>query len=74
LATLPSAGTPAHVERKDWVLIPAEKLPVHSDPDEILALTAIVFFRSRADVENEEGQAEISLPLNVSLSSRDPKD
>jgi hypothetical protein len=33
LATLPGAGLPAHVKRKDWVLIPKGKSPLHSDVD-----------------------------------------
>jgi len=31
LATTPDAGLPAHVNRKDWVLPPAGKSPVHSE-------------------------------------------
>ena len=31
LATMPGAGLPAHVNRKDWVLPPAGKSPVHSE-------------------------------------------
>jgi hypothetical protein len=30
LATLPGAGLPAHVKRRDWVLMPAGKSPVDS--------------------------------------------
>jgi hypothetical protein len=33
LATMPGAGLPAHVKRKDWVLLPAGKSPLHSDRD-----------------------------------------
>jgi hypothetical protein len=33
LATMPGAGLPTHVKRKDWVLIPAGKSPLHSDVD-----------------------------------------
>jgi len=31
LATMPGAGLPAHVKRKDWVLLPAGKSPLHTD-------------------------------------------
>jgi hypothetical protein len=31
LATMPGAGLPAHVKRKDWVLLPAGKSLLHSD-------------------------------------------
>jgi hypothetical protein len=31
LATMPGAGLPDHVNRKDWVLPPAGKSPVHSE-------------------------------------------
>src|SRR3984893_16267099 len=33
LATMPGAGLPAHVKRKDWVLMPAGKSPLHADVD-----------------------------------------
>ena len=31
LATMPGAGLPAHLKRKEWVLMPKGKSPVHSD-------------------------------------------
>jgi hypothetical protein len=31
LATMPGARLPVHLKRKDWVLMPAGKSPVHSD-------------------------------------------
>jgi hypothetical protein len=31
LATMPGAGLPPHVKRKDWVLLPAGKSPLHTD-------------------------------------------
>jgi hypothetical protein len=44
LATLPGAGLPAHVKRKDWVLITNGKSPVHSDAHRDVALKGYCFF------------------------------
>jgi hypothetical protein len=38
LATMPGAGLPAHIKRKDWVLIPKGKSPLHSDVDRDVAV------------------------------------
>jgi hypothetical protein len=45
LATMPGAGLPAHVKRKDWVLIPKDKSPLHSDVDRDVAVQGYCFFR-----------------------------
>jgi hypothetical protein len=45
LATLPGAGLPAHVKRKDWVLMPAGKSPMHSDADRDVAAHGYCFFQ-----------------------------
>ncbi len=37
LATMPGAGLPAHVKRKDWVLMQKGKSPLHSDVDRDVA-------------------------------------
>src|SRR5260370_40829976 len=46
LATMPGAGLPAHVKRKDWVLMPTGKSPVHSDADRDVATHGYCFLRS----------------------------
>ena len=51
LATMPGAGLPAHVKRKDWVLLPAGKSPLHSDVDRDVAVRAYCFFQL---VENQQ--------------------
>jgi hypothetical protein len=45
LATLPGAGLPAHLKRKDWVLMPAAKSPVHSDAACDVAAQGYCFFQ-----------------------------
>jgi hypothetical protein len=45
LATMPGAGLPAHVKRKDWVLIPKGKSPLHSDVDRDVAVQGYCFFQ-----------------------------
>jgi hypothetical protein len=45
LATLPSAGLPAHLKRKDWMLMPAGKSPVHSDTARDVAAQGYCFFQ-----------------------------
>jgi hypothetical protein len=45
LATMPGAGLPAHVKRKDWILMPAGKSPVHSDTARDIALQGYCFFQ-----------------------------
>jgi hypothetical protein len=51
LATMPGAGLPAHVKRKDWVLIPKGKSPLHSDVDRDVAVQGYCFFQL---VENHQ--------------------
>ena len=51
LATMPGAGLPAHVKRKDWVLIPKGKSPLHSDVDRDVAVQGYCFFQL---VENQQ--------------------
>jgi DNA-binding XRE family transcriptional regulator len=46
LATMPGAGLPAHVKRKDWVLLPAGKSPLHSDVDRDVSVRGYCFFPS----------------------------
>jgi hypothetical protein len=45
LATLPGAGLPAHVKRKDWLLMPKGKSPLHSDVDHDIAVKGYCFFQ-----------------------------
>ena len=45
LATLPGAGLPAHLKRKDWMLMPAGKSPVHSDTASDVAAHGYCFFQ-----------------------------
>jgi hypothetical protein len=45
LATLPGAGLPAHVKRKDWVLMPKGKSPLHSDVDHDVAVKGYCLFQ-----------------------------
>jgi hypothetical protein len=45
LATLPGAGLPAHVKRKDWVLMPEGKSPLHSDAGRDVAVKGYCFFQ-----------------------------
>lgn len=45
LATMPGAGLPAHAKRKDWVLLPKGKSPVHSDADCDVAVKGYCLFQ-----------------------------
>jgi hypothetical protein len=45
LATMPGAGLPAHVKRKDWVLLSKGKSPLHSDVDRDIAVRGYCFFQ-----------------------------
>jgi len=45
LATMPGVGLPAHVKRKDWVLMPKGKSPVHSDAERDVAVQGYCFFQ-----------------------------
>jgi hypothetical protein len=45
LATMPGAGLPAHLKRKDWVLMPAGKSPLHSDVDRDVGARGYCFFQ-----------------------------
>ena len=45
LATMPDARLPAHVKRKDWVLLPAGKSPLHSDVDRDVSARGYCFFQ-----------------------------
>ena len=45
LATMPGAGLPAHLKRKDWMLMPAGKSPVHSDTARDVALHGYCYFQ-----------------------------
>jgi hypothetical protein len=44
LATMPGAGLPAQVKRRDWVLMPTGKSPVHTDADRDIAAHGYCFF------------------------------
>jgi hypothetical protein len=45
LATLPGAGLPAHLKRKDWMLMRAGKSPIHSDTSLDVALQGYCYFQ-----------------------------
>jgi hypothetical protein len=45
LATMPGAGLPAHVKRKDWVLMRKGKSPFHSDVERDVAAQGYCFFQ-----------------------------
>jgi hypothetical protein len=45
LATMPGAGLPAHVKRKDWVLMPKGKSPLHSDADRDIGTRGYCLFQ-----------------------------
>jgi hypothetical protein len=45
LATMPGVGLPAHVKRKDWVLMPAGRSPLHSDVDRDVSVRRYCFFQ-----------------------------
>jgi hypothetical protein len=45
LATMPGAGLPAHVKRKDWVLMPKGKSILHTDADRDVAVYGYCFFQ-----------------------------
>jgi hypothetical protein len=45
LATMPGAGLPAHVKRKDWVLMPVGKSSLHSDTARDIDVNSYCFFQ-----------------------------
>jgi len=45
LATMPGAGLPAHLKRKEWVLMPKGKSPVHSDAVRDVGMRGYCFFQ-----------------------------
>jgi hypothetical protein len=45
LATMPGAGLPAHVKRKDWVLMPKGKSILHTDADRDVAVYGYCYFQ-----------------------------
>jgi hypothetical protein len=45
LATMPGAALPAHLKRKDWVLMPKGKSPLHSDADRDIGVRGYCFFQ-----------------------------
>jgi hypothetical protein len=45
LATAPGARLPAHVNAKDWVLMPAGKSPLHSDAPKDIGVQGYCFFK-----------------------------
>ena len=45
LATMPGAGLPAHVKRKDWVLMPTGSSPLHSDARRDIGVQGYCFFQ-----------------------------
>jgi hypothetical protein len=45
LATMPGAGVPAHLRRKDWVLMPPGKSPLHSDTESDVGIKGYCFFQ-----------------------------
>jgi hypothetical protein len=51
LATMLGAGLPAHVKRKDWVLMQKGKSPLHLDVDRDVAVRGYCFFQL---VENQQ--------------------
>jgi hypothetical protein len=45
LATMPGAGLPAHVKRKDWALMAPGKSPLHSDTGRDINVRGYCFFQ-----------------------------
>jgi hypothetical protein len=45
LATMPGAGLPAHIKRKDWILMPKGKSQLHSDADRDVGIYGFCFFQ-----------------------------
>jgi hypothetical protein len=45
LATMLSAGLPAHVKRKDWALMAPGRSPLHSDAARDIAAQGYCFFQ-----------------------------
>jgi hypothetical protein len=45
LAAMPGAGKPAHVKRKDWVLMPKGKSLLHSDVARDIVIHGYCFFQ-----------------------------
>ena len=58
LATMPGAGLPAHVKRKDWVLMPAAKSPLHSDVDRDVSSRGYSSSWSTTERQDEKGKAK----------------
>jgi hypothetical protein len=48
LATMPDAGLPARVKRKDWVLMAPGKSPLHSDAARDIAVRGYCYFQVAA--------------------------
>jgi hypothetical protein len=48
LATMPGAGLPAHLKRKDWMLMRAGKSLFHSDTARDVALQGYCYFQVTA--------------------------
>jgi hypothetical protein len=46
VATIPGAGLPAHINRKDWTLMPAGKPLLHSDVDRDISSRGYCFLPS----------------------------
>jgi hypothetical protein len=42
---MPGAGLPAHLKRKDWVLMPTGKSPLHSDANLDVSAGGYCFFQ-----------------------------
>jgi hypothetical protein len=49
LATMPGAGLPAHVKRRDWILMPKGKSQLHSDVDRDVGACGYCFFQLVTD-------------------------
>ena len=45
MATMAGAGLPAHVRRKEWILLPEGASPLHSDAAKDIAVQGYCFFR-----------------------------
>lgn len=45
LATMMGAGLPAHVKRKEWVLMPKGQSLIHSDADRDIAVQGFCLFQ-----------------------------
>lgn len=58
LATSTGAGLPAHVKRKEWVLMPNGKSLVHSDADRDIAVQGFCLFRVVDSDRHEKARQE----------------